>query len=94
MLTFEVFIFVLCVYKVPLQDVSNILEQRVKQRTNSKSYEAVCEVDCREIQSPPCFGLFDLGTNRDINLAIATLPTTKIKYEDSSCVQAIFIINY
>lgn len=49
-----------------LQDISNIPGRQVK-KISIKSPSHACEVDCREIESPPSFGLFDLSINRDIN---------------------------
>jgi hypothetical protein len=57
---------VLSVCRVPLQDVSNISDRRVK-KSCSQSRVADSEEDCSEIESPVGFGLFDLGINRDIN---------------------------
>jgi hypothetical protein len=49
-----------------LQDISNLPDRRMK-KSSMKSPTQASEVDCREIESPPAFGLFDLGINRDIN---------------------------
>ena len=47
-----------------LLDILNMPGRRVKK--SSKSPAKACDMECREIKSPPGF-LFDLGINRDIN---------------------------
>jgi hypothetical protein len=39
----------------------------MKKRSGNNSCQANSENECKEIESPAGFGLFDLGINRDIN---------------------------
>jgi hypothetical protein len=53
--------------RVPLLDVSNVSNRCVRKSSDHKSHLVDREEDCREIQSPAAFELFDLGINRDLN---------------------------
>jgi hypothetical protein len=52
-------------YRAALKDISNRSIPISKKASGQKRISK--QDDCKEIASPICFGLFDLGINQDLN---------------------------